>query len=237
MSTATVPRFYFEEKAHTYTVGRGPGPRKLVVPSVTQLIREVGYIGWIDHVNPQDLQAARERGTRIHGAVEQVNRSRTRHKSSRDAMDAMDALIEHHEMGYLSSYLEFMDQSGAKIVRKSIEKRFVHKSRLYAGCLDFEMLPRATVRPILVDVKSGGYDPAARLQTIAYLARRAGEDDSLPTKPEELPAQDRAVLLLKENGSVGRLRVFPACDNWADWLLFRAAVDVHHGKERLRVLR
>ncbi len=238
MSTETFPRFYFEEKAHTYTVGRGRGLRKLVVPSVTQLIREVGYIDWLDWIDPSTLQAAQERGTRIHSAVEQLNRCRHRRKTSQAAMDTMDALERHDELGYLSSYLEFLDQSGARVVPKSIEKRFVHKSRLYAGCLDFELLPRAlTLSPILVDLKSGGYDPAARLQTAAYLARSAGEGGRLPTKPEDLPDQDRAVLLLKENGSVGRLRVFPACDNWADWLLFRAAVDVHYGKERLSVFR
>ena len=148
MSTAandgTVPRFYFEEAGHVYKVGRGRGRTLQVVPSVTQLIREAGFLGWLDHVAPQDLLAAQERGTRVHSAVESLNRGQHGRKVSQAAMDEM---ILHHEMGYLSSYLEFLDQSGAKVVRKSVEKRFVHRSRLYAGALDFEMLPRSGGRP------------------------------------------------------------------------------------------
>lgn len=121
-----------------------------VVPGVTGIIRAAGLMdahGWNEY--------ARARGSAAHKAVELYEQ---------DDLDmaSLDPVIAP----YLDAWIAFKNQTGFK--SETQEQLVFHPAYQYAGTLDMTgHIPGATV---LVDIKTGAYQPWWALQTAAYNA-------------------------------------------------------------------
>jgi len=137
----------FHEEGHTYLLDGKE------IPSVTTVMEDllVSYAG----VPGQILEAARQRGTNVHRAIELHHLN-----------DLEQASLEPEIADYFWQYLLFEKHSGFKM-RRSEERVFSRKYG-YAGTLDLEgELHRSSV---LVDIKTSSVImPAVGPQTAAYL--------------------------------------------------------------------
>jgi hypothetical protein len=199
------PDLLFEESTHTYKVNGK------VVPSVTQVIRAAGMMPWLDQVPPDTLRAACERGKRVHAVIEQINRGNRNWING----EHFGWLADHDSVGYINSYLGWLDDTGFRVERKSIERKFFNRIWGYAGCEDFEGVDRKGCE-WLVDIKSGGFEPAARLQTAAYLEERK---------------LGRLVLRPQRDGGLAKAHPLPKNEILRDWQGFRTCLSLSYLKE------
>lgn len=152
----------FDEASHTYRLGEE------TLPSVTTILKPLSSYG---DVPMPILQAAAERGTRVHRAVELLCQNRL------DWTTVDDELL-----GYLEGWMAFCDAMKPEFIAN--EKRTYHPTAKYAGTLDLELVlhgkPKAKLA--VLDVKSCvQVMPTTGPQTAAYQAaenahRKAASD-------------------------------------------------------------
>ncbi|APQ14697.1 hypothetical protein BJP27_24290 (plasmid) [Pseudomonas oryzihabitans] len=139
----------FDEATHTYRLGDEE------LPSVTTILKPLSSYG---DVPMPILEAAAERGTRVHRAVELLCQDRL------DWTTVDDELIP-----YLEAWLAFCDAMRPEFI--ATEKRTYHPTAKYAGTLDLELVlhgkPKAKLA--VLDVKSCiQVMPTTGPQTAAY---------------------------------------------------------------------
>jgi len=137
----------FEATGHTYYLDG------LVVPSVTQILRELGLINF-DHVPPRILEDARRRGSDVHALI---------HYSNEDDLD--DTSIDPDYRGYLAAWRACRATRG--IAPILCEYRIASRRHRFAGTLD--CLCAIGGDGWLLDYATGDPDDVAKhLQTAAY---------------------------------------------------------------------
>ena len=128
------PELIFDSEKHTYTIDIEG--QTLQLPSVTQLLRFVSREIYGD-VPAHILDAAADRGTRVHEAIEMVAK-----------FGWMEA--DTDTLPYMLAYQEWQKEHNFKIVAS--EYRFYHRTRLYAGTADALFLDGDDL--CLMDVKT-----------------------------------------------------------------------------------
>ena len=146
----------FDPDTHTYWAN------DRVMPSVTQVLTEQRFIDF-SNVPPDVMATARDRGSYVHAAL---------HASLEDDFDVDDC--DPRFRGYLDSGLAFVAEAGLAPVKDptgriiSVEYRFFHLVRWFAGTVDYIGIDRDGILTI-ADWKTGHpTDVAAALQTAAY---------------------------------------------------------------------
>lgn len=136
----------FREEDHTYALDGKP------LLSVTTILRLAGLISF-DGVNPEVLQNAMARGSRVHRATEL------------DDLGQLDiASVLEDDIGYLMAWQRFRRETGFR--PEHVERRVFSHRYGYAGTLDrIGFLKR---QRWLLDVKTGIRHPAVGPQTAAY---------------------------------------------------------------------
>lgn len=196
---------HFDPERHRYTIGDE------TLPSVTQILRSAGLVDY-SRVPPDVLQAAADRGTRVHLACVFVDEGSLEWES-----------VAAEERRYVEAYEKFLAESGFRT--DLVEHRVWHRELRYAGTLD-----RTGTMPdgsrYLIDLKTGQVDPSAWVQLAAYQA--CLEWDGV--------GYLRRVLHLQENGNYSLIP--PGNDSMRvpeeEFNAFRAALVVHRWKERNR---
>jgi hypothetical protein len=144
----------FDEEEHVYRVdGR-------IVPSVTQII-ELAGIGQSSatasgfEISEAVMEAAAERGTIVHRAIE---------LDSRGELD--DDSLDEETASYVSAWREFVADTG--FVAVASELRFYERPNRYAGTID--LVGYIGDEPTVIDIKTGsvGLKPWHQLQLAAY---------------------------------------------------------------------
>lgn len=132
----TEPQLLFDETEHKYTLHRA-GFADIILPSVTQImepLEQKAYGG----ISERIMDAAADRGTRLHRAVEQYLKFGFRN-------------VDDDCRGYFDGVIKFLDDHPDWKPIHS-EYRFYHKAFLYAGTCD--LLFQTPVGIILVDLKT-----------------------------------------------------------------------------------
>lgn len=139
----------FDPVEHRYTLGGIP------VPSVTQVLRTVGYITF-DGIPAKVLEAARDRGQRVHQAL---------HFLHEDDLD--ESTVDDVTRGYLDSARTYLAKHFRQVHRA--EMRVWSLRHGCAGTLDI-LGVHMDGRLCVADFKTGDpADVAADLQIAAYL--------------------------------------------------------------------
>ena len=134
MNLPSFPELHFDEEKHIYAYRTDD--IELVLPSVTQILRFVSREIYGD-IPPHVLEAAADRGTRVHEAIEM--------SAKFGWMEADDDIIP-----YMLAYQEW--EKAHKYKMLAFEYRFYHRTRLYAGTADALFLDGEDL--CLIDVKS-----------------------------------------------------------------------------------
>jgi hypothetical protein len=211
-------RFYPE--THTYTY------HDRVIPSVTQILNEIGFIDF-SRVPRETLLAAQQRGTYVHQVL---------HAILEDDFDFPDDCEEEYR-GYVESGLAYLADVGKHPLRDAdgrpcaVEWRFWHPTRYYGGTCDYVGWDRDGVLS-LDDWKSGEpSDVCAPLQLAAYEAGvRACLLPQLD-QPYHGEIRRRAVKLYRD-GTPGRPE--PYRDPRDLSVFFSALSCVHYRRNHLR---
>lgn len=136
----------FDAATHTY---RHNG---VVVPSVTQILAPL-YDG-LQHIRPDVLAAAGERGTAVHLACELD-----------DEDDLDESTLDPVLVPYLDAWRLFKQQKKVRIL--AIEARVFHSALRYAGTLDRDI--EMDEEPGILDLKATAVmSPITGPQTAAY---------------------------------------------------------------------
>src|SRR5262245_12733032 len=138
----------FDAASHTYTLDGE------ILPSVTQILQSAGLVDY-SRVPRDVLQAAMDRGTRVHLACQFL-----------DEGDLDPASIGLSDMGYVSAYEKFKRETG--FVPELIEHRVHHSELRFAGTLDRVGTFSGGHYRLLIDIKTGDPTPAAFVQLAAY---------------------------------------------------------------------
>ena len=128
------PELHFDEENHSYTLDMEG--QTLQLPSVTQLLRFVSREIY-GEVPSHILDAAADRGTKVHEAIEMVAKF--------GWMEADD-----EAMPYMLAYQEWEKEHGFKTLVS--EYRMYHRTRLYAGTADALFMDGNDV--CLMDIKT-----------------------------------------------------------------------------------
>lgn len=213
MSTAASGPLTFDPEAHVYRIDG------VVVPSVTQVLRQTGYIR-LDDVSEATLEHARERGRRVHQAL---------HFLFDDDLD--EDSVDEELRGYLQSARRYIDEHIRQVLR--VEFR-VHSTRyMFAGTLDL-LAMHADGALSVDDFKTGHPDDvAADLQTGAYLGALF---DMTHRDPAEYADVTRASALIRRrsirlfsDGRIAKETVYP---DHRDYAVFLNALNVVHDQAR-----
>lgn len=141
----------FEPIGHTYTLDGAPAR------SVTGLLRKVGLINF-DRIPPSILEAARDRGTKVHQAIHYFN------EHDLDVDDFSRAFPGY--AGYLQSWIRLVETG--RLVTVLCEHRIACRSPRYAGTLDW--LGLLDNQAAVLDFATGRPEDAAKhLQTAGYV--------------------------------------------------------------------
>lgn len=187
----------FDDASHTYRLDGE------VLPSVTQVLKAARLIDY--SMIPQEiLQAAAERGTAVHQALEGIDNGL-----------AEPANVAPAIAGYVEAALRFYLE--AQFEPTLVEYRNYHKGWRYAGTLD-RLGTMAGCQTIL-DFKTGILLPGHGLQLAAYLAM-------LP----EPRRYRRIAVKLSEDGSY-HVEEYRAADYRRDIRIFLSALDCWRWKE------
>lgn len=208
----------FDADTHTYRIGG------LVVPNVSQVIVENGFVDF-SHIPNGTLEAARARGRYVHACL---------HLYLEDDFDIAD--LDPRFEGYFFSALKYLGELGKKPLRNasgesiSVEWRFWHTRRMYAGTLDYLGFDRDGALSI-DDWKTGSpSDVSASVQLAAYEA--GVRECLLPTMPDyKGPIRRRAVKLYAD-GSPARVELYSDPRDLA--LFFSALACTHYRRNHCR---
>lgn len=195
----------FDEATHTYHLGA----EKL--PSVTTILKPLSTYG---DVPTPILDAAAERGTRVHRAVELL------------CQDRLDwTTVDDELLGYLQGWLAFCDAMRPEIIAN--EKRTYHPTAKYAGTLDLELIlhGKDKAKLAVLDVKSCiQVMPTTGPQTAAYQAA-----ENATRKPIDQIKERYALRLAKD----GTFDLIPyAKSPTADWNTFVSCLQVYRFQQQ-----
>lgn len=167
-------QLHLNAATHTYTWNGQ------VVPGVTSILARLGYL---EHVPMQTLQAAMDRGTRVHKACELDDHG------DLDEDEAADV------MGYVRAWRQWQEDHAASWMH--IERPIYHDTLRYAGtpdrCGRWARPIKGWPRTVLVDLKSGPWHPIMDAQLAAYFE---GCKQAL-----NFVADDRIVVQLSADGT------------------------------------
>ena len=200
---------------HTYRVRMDDGTVK-AVPSVTTIMKDVGYYPWVYKDKKDDgeinfpseaddkRRTAAMRGTEVHKITEDMDRG--------NHVDPVDLEL----LPYVNAYKTFREEN--QITITEIETIVHNEEFWYAGALDRVMDINGI--PSIVDLKTGAELDTTGIQLAAYLFawEKSGGNQGLA----------RFALHLKPNGSY-KLVPYRSREDLANFL---AAVRVYHYKRR-----
>jgi hypothetical protein len=154
----------FDALPHVYTLDGTP------VRSVTTILRKVGLINF-DGIPPSILEAAQQRGTKVHQAI---------HYFNEHDLDVAGFCADFPAYaGYLQSWIRLMDSG--RFVTHFCEHRVASRRPRFAGTFDW--LGTVDGHAAILDFATGDpRDAAKHLQTAAYVmaarewAEELGED-------------------------------------------------------------
>ena len=145
------------DENHVYRVSLGGELR--VVPSVTQIMKDVGYYPWtfLDKDEseihfPNGEITPVDKGTRVHKIVENIDRG--------IEVDPIDPEL----LPYVEAYRQFKNDNEITITQ--IEKIIFEDEFWYAGALDRVM--KINEVPAIVDIKTGTKLTVTGIQLAAY---------------------------------------------------------------------
>lgn len=143
----------FDPESHTYRVGRK------IIPSVTQLLGEAGFDGWLRYARDSDLEFARKRGSYIHELTALLDRGE---------LDLEAVKRQYPEaIGYLKGWAKFrLGWPGLHPVL--IEETLRLGDGSYAGKPDRVFRGANVDFPTVLDVKTGQMPASVWLQTMGY---------------------------------------------------------------------
>jgi hypothetical protein len=192
----------FEKATHVYTLDG------IAVPSVTGILKSAGLLDF-SKIPPFILEAALERGSKVHQAIHFVN--------ERDLDVARFCLDFPGYAPYLLAWIAFCDQRRFTPVLN--EHRVASRRHHVAGTLD--CLGVLDGVPVLIDFKTGRPDDvAAELQTAAYLGfalEWASEDDALARFFAKHPIVKRYAVQLKKDATF-RVEAYAAPTDYREFL-------------------
>lgn len=191
----------FNAEQHVYTL------HGIRVPSVTQVLKQIGYIR-LDGIPPATLEAARDRGSRVHQAL---------HYLIEDDLD--EGTVGEDIAGYMASARAWLDAEVTEVV--AVEARLSSKRFSYAGTVDL-LAVHADGLLSVDDFKTGDpADVAADLQTAAYMQAILEAGTRLKTSTR---VQRRSVRLHRD----GRPATETLYTDYQDWPRFMRALSVVH---------
>lgn len=181
----------FDKLTHTYTVdGR-------IIPSVTQVLKEVGIVDY--SFIPQDvLVEAARRGTLAHLACQYL-----------DDGQLDRASLDQEIAGYVESYERWKEAAGFKVAFS--EQRLFNRQWRYAGTLDRTGFLGDS--RVCLDFKTGVILPGHAMQLAAYTA----------CLPDPLRWR-RIALKLHQDGSMATPTEYPIHEFSQDFAVFTAAL-------------
>lgn len=196
----------FDAVAHRYHLYGTP------VPSVTQVLRQAGYVS-LDGVPEAVLERARHRGQRVHQALHFLFEN-----------DLDEESIDDEVRGYLESARGYIRRNIIEVHR--VEVRLWSERHFCAGTCD--LIARHTDGVVSVDdFKTGNPDDvAADLQTAAYLGfllEMSGRDDEL--RPLVKGLVRRRSIRLYRDGRPGTDQIYGSAH---DYSRFLSALSVVH---------
>lgn len=198
-----MPEILLDPPTHTYTVDGAP-----VAWSVTGILRASGLIDF-SGIPPAVLEAARDRGDRVHRAMALL---------LHDDLD-WDSL-DDEDRPYLEAGQRFLADSGFRAT--GIEVR-VHSARHgYAGTVDAIGLRAQETRALILDWKTGHpEDTAADLQTAGYHGALMG---MYPEDRDCLTMQRAAVHLRRD--STYRVELYTDTTDYPEFLTLLKAQQI-----------
>lgn len=227
-SVTRLARIEFDEPAHTYAVVRvdAEGREQRHVPrwSVTGVLKAAGYLAF-DRIPLATLEAARDRGTRVHRALQFYTEG------------TLDwSTVAESDQGYVESGAALLESGQIEVLAQEV--RVWHPQWDYVGTLD--LLAWWQGGAAVLDFKSGDpADVAAHLQTAAYVeALRAlialgqGPIELIDTAPGD--PITRASIALRRDGKIAQLVPYAGAEHVQDWPLFQAALMTVRHRETLR---
>jgi hypothetical protein len=207
---ATASPLAFDPATHSYTLGGLP------VPSVTQVLKQTGYIR-LDGIPEPVLERARDRGDRIHKALHYLFDD----DLDEDTIDPAIAGYIRSAQAFLSSYIDLQLRA---------EMRVWSERHHFAGTLDLLALD-CSGRLMIGDFKTGEpADVAADLQLAAYqgalLEMRAVDPDL--RRLVDRPVHRCSIRLFAD----GRFPVLTPYEEISDFSRFLNALHVVHHQRR-----
>lgn len=193
MTAPTIPnRLEFEDESHTY---RWDGA---VVPSVTQLLKPVGFD--YDSIPRHIVQHASERGTAVHAATEFY-----------DDGDLDEDSVDLEILPYVQAWRLFREQSGFQVFRSEV--RVYSERHGFAGT--FDCLGVLNRQLAIVEKKTTAQlHPSTAIQVSAYM--RAFNEG----KPREEQAKRCYSVWLRRDGTY-RLDEHDPETHWGAFLALR----------------
>lgn len=192
MTTATENRLHFDPESHTYRVGGA------VVPSVTQLLRPVGFD--YDTIPQYRVEYAAQRGTAVHLATE-----------FDDDGDLDDESIDLEILPYVQAWRRFREESGFQVFRSEV--RVYSERHGFAGT--FDCLGVLNGRLSIVEKKTtAALHPSTAIQVSAYM--RAFNEG----KPRDEQAKRCYSVWLRRDGTY-RLDEHDPDTHWGAFLALR----------------
>jgi hypothetical protein len=187
----------FDAASHTYTVG---GRR---LPSVTEVL---SILDEFEGIPKRVLENARDRGARLHRAIDLFNR---------DDLD-MDSLDDEIRPLVLA-WAQFLKDTGAVVIAS--EQPVFHPQHRYAGTPDVVLAWKNGIA--VPDIKATWAVPrSVGAQTAAYAEAIWASSGSRGRRPT------RYCIHMKN----GAYNLVPR-DDPADWSLFLSALNIHRFKE------
>jgi hypothetical protein len=204
----------FDTEQHQYRL------RGIPVPSVTQVLKQTGYIR-LDAIPPAVLEAARDRGQRVHQAL---------HYLFEDDLD--ESTVADDIAGYLESARLYMATHVREVLRA--EMRVWHDTLFCAGTLDVFGI-HADGGLFVGDFKTGDpADVAADLQLAAYvgfLSEMRKDDAELDAliRTSDRPTISRRSIRLFRDGRPARETYY---SSYRDYSRFLNALSIVHDQAK-----
>lgn len=171
-----LPECEFDAATHTYRIDGN------VVPSVTQVLREAGFIDarWY-------TEEGRARGEAIHIVTELYDKGTLREDADLGEL-----------AGYLAAWKKFLADTGAEVVEN--ECTVWHTTLKYAGTMDRLVIWNKV--DAIGDIKGGGVGKWEPIQTAAYAGAR--DPRRPPPKRFAIHLRDNGKYTLKEHTNFAR---------------------------------
>jgi hypothetical protein len=210
MSTTApiTPGLVYRDEDHSYHLH---GER---IPSVTTIIQQAGMIEG-DEFFTQD---SRERGSSVHEIMHACH-------------EGLPFSIANELAGYVLSADLFWQETRATLTFS--ETPLAHQMLKFAGTPDLPVVLLAG-EWVVIDYKSGAYQPAHAVQVAAYVQLVRSNAEFLGLRGDEIPKRG-VVLALQKDGSRARLHdprkeKHPIIQAEA-WAYFQSALNIYRYKE------